>query len=66
MEKKEILEGLKNEGMSFIYNNWHLLTDSQKKEILISSLYILSNNGLLHNEKIEKNTLIDELDNFIF
>ena len=66
MEKKEILEGLKNEGMTFIYNKWHLLTDSQKKEILISSLYILSNNGLLHNEKIEKNTLIDELDNFIF
>lgn len=63
MDKQEILKGLKEKGMDFIYNNWNKLTEDQKREIAISSVYILSNNNLLHNENTTKNTLIDELEN---
>ena len=63
MDKQEIIKGLKEHGTDFIYTNWHKLTEDQKREIAISSVYILLNNNLLHNENTTKNTLIDELEN---
>lgn len=63
MENKEIINGLKNNGLDFIYNNYQKMDEFQKREIIISSLYILGNNGLLFNENTVKNTLIDELEN---
>jgi hypothetical protein len=65
MKKEEILKGLKESGMSFMYSKWHLLTEEQKKEIAISSLYVLENNDLLHNTSTCKNTLIDELEDIL-
>ena len=46
MNKFEIIRNLKNDGMDFIHNNFHNLTEDEKRELILSGIYVIGNNNL--------------------
>lgn len=55
MTKKEILQGLQERGMDFVYEHFQELTEDEKRELVLSAIYVLSDNKLM-------NRYIEELD----
>lgn len=47
MRKNTILEGLQKRGMDFVYENFHDLTFEEQRELVLSAIYVLSDNKLI-------------------
>ena len=55
MPKNKILEGLQKRGMDFVYETFHELTSDEQRELVLSAIYVLSDNKLMDK-------YIEELD----
>ena len=59
MTKREVIEMLKSDGMDGVYNNWHKMSTDQRRELVISALFIIGNNNLddEYFEELENNLM---------